>query len=183
MLTEHTSSIWAATWENRIFAYAKIKTQISFAVTSKLISAFFFATRIVQSLFFLNTKFQASSHLQWLYTHRRWLEKSEAGNWGIVLSMKWKWAASWENQRFAYAKTKTQISFAVTAKLIRAFVFAIRIVQSLFFLNTKFQASSHLQWLHSLVCVRPGLKPRRPVFSERGPYKVSENLCGLQFGM
>ena len=43
----------------------------------------------------------------------------------------YNWAASWENQRFAYAKTKTQISFAVTAKLIAvtaklisAFVFA-----------------------------------------------------------
>ena len=34
---------------------------------------------------------------------------------------------------FAYAKTKTQISFAVTAKLISAFVFATRIVQSLYF--------------------------------------------------
>ena len=44
------------------FAYAKTKTQISFAVTAKLISAFGFATRIVQSLYFLNTKFQASSH-------------------------------------------------------------------------------------------------------------------------
>ena len=41
-------------------------------------------------------------------------------------------------------KTKTQISFAVTAKLISVFVFATRIVQSLFFLNLKFQASSHL---------------------------------------
>ena len=36
---------------------------ISFAVTVKLISAFVFATRIVQSLYFLNPKFQASSHL------------------------------------------------------------------------------------------------------------------------
>ena len=34
---------------------------------------------------------------------------------------------------FAYAKTKTQI----TAKLISAFVFATRIVQSLYFLNPK----------------------------------------------
>ena len=32
---------------------------------------------------------------------------------------------------FAYAKTKTQISFAVTAKLISAFVSATWIVQSL----------------------------------------------------
>ena len=41
-------------------------------------------------------------------------------------------------------KTKAQISFAVTAKLISAFVFATRIVQFLFFLNPKFQASSLL---------------------------------------
>ena len=50
------------------FAHAKTKTQISFAVTAKLISAFVFATQIVQSLYFLNTKFPASSHLVWLYT-------------------------------------------------------------------------------------------------------------------
>ena len=58
-----------------------------------------------------------------------------------------------KNRIFAYAKTKTQISFAVTAKLISAFVFATRIVQSLYFLNPKFQASSHLLWLYSPVCV------------------------------
>ena len=71
---------------------------------------------------------------------------------------------------FAYAKTKTQISFAVTSKLICAFVFATRIVQSLYFLNPEFQASSHLLWLHSPVCVGPGRKPRRPVFLERGSF-------------
>ena len=65
------------------------------------------------------------------------------------------WAATWENQIFAYAKTKTQISFGVTA-----FVFATQIVQSLSFLNTEFQASSHLQWFPSPVCVRPGQKTR-----------------------
>ena len=69
---------------------------------------------------------------------------------------------------FAYAKTKTQISCAVTAQLISAFVFAKRVVQSLFYLNPKFQASGHLLWLYSPVCVGPGWKPRRPVFSERG---------------
>ena len=68
---------------------------------------------------------------------------------------------------FAYAKTKTQIS---------AFVFAIRIVQSLYYLNPKFQASSHLLWLYSLVCVGPGRKPRRPVFSQQGLYK-GRRLC------
>ena len=45
------------------FAYAKTKTQTSFAVTVKLSSAFDFATRILQSLFYLNPKFQASSHI------------------------------------------------------------------------------------------------------------------------
>ena len=52
---------------------------------------------------------------------------------------------------FAYAKTKMQISFAVTAKLISTFVFATWIVQFLFYLNQKFQASSHLLGLYSLV--------------------------------
>ena len=70
-----------------------------------------------------------------------------------------------KNRLFAYAKTKTQISFAVTEKLISAFVYSTRIVQSLNFLNPKFQASSYLLWLHSPVCVGPGWKPRRPVFS------------------
>ena len=56
-------SKWAVSWENRLFAEAKTKTQISFAVTGKLISAFVFATKRVQSLYFLDTKFQASSHL------------------------------------------------------------------------------------------------------------------------
>ena len=55
---------------------------------------------------------------------------------------------------FAYAKTKALISFAVTAKLISAFVFTTWIVQFLFYLNPKFQASSHLLQLYSLVCVR-----------------------------
>ena len=71
---------------------------------------------------------------------------------------------------FPNAKTKAQISFAVTAKLISAFVFATGIVQSLYFLNSKFQASSHLLWLYRLVCVGPGQKPRRPVFSQRGSF-------------
>ena len=65
-------------------------------------------------------------------------------------------------------KTKPQISFAVTAKLISVFVFATRIVQSLYFVNPKFQVPSYLQWLSSPVCVGAGLSPRRPVFWRRG---------------
>ena len=36
--------------------------------------------------------------------------------------------------------------------------------------KSKFQASSHLLWLYSPVCVKLGRKPQRPVFSQRGPY-------------
>ena len=79
-----------------------------------------------------------------------------------------QWASSWEKRLFAYAKTKTQISFAVTVKMITAFVFPTRIVKSLYFLNPKFHACRHLLWLYSLVCVGHGRKPRRPVFSQRG---------------
>ena len=45
---------------------------------------------------------------------------------------------------FAYGKTKEQISCAITAKLIMAFVFATQIVQFHFYLNQKFQVSSIL---------------------------------------
>ena len=64
-----------------------------------------------------------------------------------------------------YAKTKAQISCAVNAQLISAFVFAIQMVQSLFFLNPKFQASFYPLWLYSPVCVRSVRKPQRQVFS------------------
>ena len=69
-------------------------------------------------------------------------------------------------------KTKTQTQL----KLISAFVFATRIVQYLYFLNPKFQASSHLLWSCSLVCVGPGRKPRRPVFSQRGSHLPRRNI-------
>ena len=47
----------------------------------------------------------------------------------------------------------------VAAKLTSAFVFATWIVLFLFFLNPKFQASSHPLWLHKLVRVGPGRNP------------------------
>ena len=52
---------------------------------------------------------------------------------------------------FCLCENKPQISFAVTAKLISAFVFATRIVQILYFLNPKFQGSP------SSVAAQPGL--------------------------
>ena len=49
--------------KNRVFAYAKIKAQISCAATAQLISTFVFATWIVQFLLYLNPKFQISTHI------------------------------------------------------------------------------------------------------------------------
>ena len=59
----------------------------------------------------------------------------------------------------AYVKTEVQIICIGTAQLISAFVFTTQIIQSLYFLHPKFQASSHPVWLHSQVCVGPGWKP------------------------
>ena len=52
----------------------------------------------------------------------------------------------------------------ITAQLISTFVFAKQIEQSHFFLNPKFQASSHLLWPYSPVCVKPGQKPPKTGF-------------------
>ena len=77
---------------------------------------------------------------------------------------------------FAYALTKMQISGNREADQCLCF----RYIDST--IPLQFQASSHLLWLYSLVCVGPGRKPRRPVFSQRGSnclqqsYWVSENL-------
>ena len=48
--------------------------------------------------------------------------------------------------------------------------------QSLFFLNPKFQASSHLMCLYSPVCVGPVRKPRRQVFLRRGSF-ITRHIC------
>ena len=60
---------------------------------------------------------------------------------------------------FCIYENKDEDQLRVTAKLISAFVFATRIIQALYFLNTKLQAFYHLLWLYSLVCVGPGRKP------------------------
>ena len=65
--------------------------------------------------------------------------------------------------------------FAVTAKLISAFVFATRIVQFLFYSNPKFQAStcSSFLCLYRSVCVDPVRKPHFWFFHE----VAHLNLC------
>ena len=86
-------------------------------------------------------------------------------------------AVSWENQIFAYAKTKAPISGAVTAQLISAFVFATRRAQFLLYLYPKFQDSSFLLWLYRPVWVGPGRNPRRSVFSRQGSFMLFVLLC------
>ena len=70
-------------------------------------------------------------------------------------------------------KTKAQISCAVTAQLIIAFVFTTQIVHFLFFLNLIYQASSIFLRLYRAVCVRLGRIPLRPVFSRQGSYELN----------
>ena len=72
---------------------------------------------------------------------------------------------------FCMCKNKGADQFCCNSELISAFVFATQIEQCLFFLNPKFQASSYLQRLYSLVCVGPGRKPRRQVLSRHGSSK------------
>ena len=52
-----------------------------------------------------------------------------------------------------YAKTKAQISCTLTMQLINGFVLATYriIVQTIYFLKLKFQASSHLRFVSNLV--------------------------------
>ena len=75
-------------------------------------------------------------------------------------------------------KTKAQISFAVTAKLISAFVFVTRTVQFLYFLNPKFPVSRHLLCLYSPVCVGPVRKPHC-WFSHEAAHLLTKYLNGF----
>ena len=66
------------------------------------------------------------------------------------------------------AKTKAQISCAVIAQMIGAFVSATRILQFLLFLQIIFQDSSFILWLYRPVRDGPDRESRRPVFSRCG---------------
>ena len=66
---------------------------------------------------------------------------------------------------FAYAKSKSKISCAVSAQLISAFVFSTRIVQSRLLLNMKFQASG-------LVYGKPDRNPKN-IFFRVAAFKMS----------
>ena len=88
----------------------------------------------------------------------------------ILLSMKNKIEPRHEKTGYLPMRKKGADQLRSSAKLIGTFVFSTRIVQFLFFLNPKFQVSRHLLLLYRPICVRPGRKPRRPVFSRRGSW-------------
>ena len=77
-------------------------------------------------------------------------------------------------------KKKMQISFAETAKLISAFVFATRIVQFFFYLIPKFQASSSFLLLCRLVCVGPVRKPHCLFFHEMAHFMIQIPYLALK---
>ena len=80
---------------------------------------------------------------------------------------------------FCICKNKDADQLPVTAQLIGAFVFALLIVQSLNYLNPKFQASSHLLWPYRPACLGPCHRPRRSVFSQRGLYQTRDGHAYL----
>ena len=64
--------------------------------------------------------------------------------------------------------TKAQISLRIRAFWSAPLLFPDWIVWYLYFLCPKFQATTYLLWLRRPVCVLPGRKPQRQVFSWRG---------------
>ena len=60
------------------------------------------------------------------------------------------------SDKTGYLHMRKQRRRSAAQLLISAFVFSTCIVQSYFYLNPKFKASSYLLWLHSLFCVGPG---------------------------
>ena len=94
-------------------------------------------------------------------------------------------AASWENLFMPYANNKSTDQPAHPCSVISALVVRCLAIISLIFIYLKFQASSYLLWLRRPVCVLPGRKPRRQVFSWRGSNCFSQvetvNLSDLLF--
>ena len=96
------------------------------------------------------------------------------------------WAVSQTNW-FLYMRKKAQISCTVTAQLISALVFATYI-QSLYFLNPKFKASSHLLMLYSPVCAwsetpKTGFLASRLILYTHGLQKPTPTLILAIFSM
>ena len=75
-------------------------------------------------------------------------------------------------------KTKAQISFTVTVKLISAFVLATRIAQFLFFLIPKFQAPSQFVTVQVGLCLTWLETPTANIFTS-----LKIMLVGIMFSI
>ena len=69
-----------------------------------------------------------------------------------------------EKTYFLHTRNKGQIS----AFVFTTYVFTTKIEKSLYFCNPKFQTSTHLLRLYSPICIIPGWKAQRQVFSRCG---------------
>ena len=107
----------------------------------------------------------------WNEPIRRASDKSKS-NWlkmqARVLIIRFNKSLVMKKTAFCICENKDADQLHDNREADQAFVCATRIVQLLYFLNTEFNASSHRLWLYSPVCVGPGQKPRRLVFSQRG---------------
>ena len=106
---------------------------------------------------FLNPKFQTSSHHVWLNSSvcvgPGWKPWRHVFSWRGSIKVGIRWASLWENLSSGF-QTRSDTNQAVQPhKMTRGLIL---------------QASSHLLWLYSPICVRPGQKRRRSVFSQRG---------------
>ena len=157
----------------------KTKAQINCALTAKLISAFVFAAYIVYSFYFLYPKFHASTtHIICDRTARLMSElvgnpedrfSRDAAHISrfpvtsasviAVLDIKREDPLNRVMRKPVFLCMRKQRRRSA-AQLTIAFVFGTWIVQSLNFINPKFQASRHLLCLRtcSSICVGPGRK-------------------------
>ena len=128
----------------------------------QLISIFLFATQIAQSLFYLYPKFQVSG----LFLRLFWPVHVGPGE---------------KSQRPVFSRhgsviINNQFCSPVKHLLLNLKDHLSRLVRkpTICYLSPKFQASSSFLLLYRLVCVRPGRKPRRPVFSCRGSFEQNQ---------
>ena len=106
--------------------------------------------------------------------------------WNILLARpdRCLWSACNVKRSLAWKHKKTDFCICEnkSADPLRSNNAADQRLFSLYFLNMKFQASSHLLWLYSPVSVGPGWKPQRQVFMTQLIWEASREtllyVCG-----
>ena len=73
-----------------------------------------------------------------------------------------------EKARFCLCENKAADQLCSNCTAVQRLCFATPVVQFLFYLYSKFQASSYPASVTVQLCVRPGRKPRRSLFFRRG---------------